>query len=613
MLRLFVASTLRAQKNLRAGNLKAHLVEIGSKLVLLDHRYVSFNPIMRRVIRIDLDQTFASWDALRQAIQAAGVPPPNLAVAEIEADGRVVHPHGYWLLAQAVCCSENGRQRPQRLFRAIQRGLVTALRSIGADPGGLSNSLTGKNPLSPFWSCQVMSAAPFNLTNGAGAQPGLAALADHVRPIFDRLTGAPPEAGDIDVAALLAQSNGLFNVLKHFTFSNVARFHLGGCEEDGFEDFANATVAYALSLPFSRLNEAALEKRARRQAQFAWDVFERQSDRPNRGRCRIACEGKTLREKQQIGALAVAAVKRQQTLDKLITAYQQLVDDGVVSWGSIPVNGALAEQAKVAVRTVQKHRTALRAVIQAGDARRCEDKTEILSPTNPEILSISPSDLDPQKLPPPGYDQVIKSPERSGHDNIPCPGLSLLTILSSAPVMKPDQAFAPSAPAPHLPLPKISPALAKLELFPRPSAVSNRLATQSPADDVGASPPLDETQLAEMQAMLTRMGFVVTRWRVLPDAGITILPQTHPDPVPVPAVDVVAPAVALPEQASPAHGPHPVKRTHREIVPGFLEAQAAKRQHPPPARTAAPAFGRQIHPGGLLDQSDNAGEPNPSG
>ena len=86
MLRLFVASTPRAVRNLRAGNSKARLLAIGSKLVLLDHAYVGFNPIMRRVIRVDLDQTFNLWDALRGAIQDAGVPPPNLAVAEVKAD-----------------------------------------------------------------------------------------------------------------------------------------------------------------------------------------------------------------------------------------------------------------------------------------------------------------------------------------------------------------------------------------------------------------------------------------------------------------------------------------------------------------------------------------------
>ena len=314
MLRLFVASTHRALRNLRAGNSKAHLLAIGSKLVLLDHAYVSFNPMMRRVIRIDIDQTFGSWAALRKAIQEVGVPPPNLAVAHVEADGRVVHPHAYWLLVQAVCCTAHGRRRPQRLLRAIECGLVEALRPIGADPGGMSNSFTGKNPLSPFWSCQVISAEPFNLTNGPGAQLGLAALADHVRPSFDR-PKASAFAGETDVLALLEQSNGLFEVLKRFTFAQAPQFHRA-VGKGGFDDFEQATVEYALSLPVNRLSDTALAKRARRQAQYAWDVFERQSDRPNRGRCRTACNGKTLRERQRIGALAVAAGKREKTFDR---------------------------------------------------------------------------------------------------------------------------------------------------------------------------------------------------------------------------------------------------------------------------------------------------------
>ena len=343
MLRLFVAGTRRAQSGLRAGDSKEQLLAWGSKLLLLDQRYLSFNQDMRSIIRIDLDRTFDSWDALRAAIQAAGVPPPNLAVAHVEADGRVVHPHGYWLLAQAVCCTAHGRRRPQRLLRAIECGLVEVLRPIGADPGGLSNSFTGKNPLSPFWSCQVIGAEPFNLTNGPGAQPGLAALADHVRPVFDR-PKVSAFAGEPDVLALLEQSNGLFEVLKQFTFAQVPRFHPRAGGKGGFDEFEYATVAYALSLPVNRLNETALAKRARRQAEYVWEVFECQSDRPNRGRCRTACEGKTLRQKQRIGALAVAAGKREKTLDRLKAAYQQLVDDGVVPWGSIPGNRVWADQ-----------------------------------------------------------------------------------------------------------------------------------------------------------------------------------------------------------------------------------------------------------------------------
>ncbi len=252
MLRLFVAATPRAPTSLRAGHAKDQLLAFGSKLVLLDHAYVNFNARMRGIIRVDLDKPFASWDALREAIQGTGLPPPNLAVAHVEADGRVVNPHAYWLLAQAVCCTAQGRGGPQRLLGGITRAMVDTLGPIGADPGGLSNPLSGKNPLSPLWSCQVMSATPFNLTNGKGAQPGLTALADYVCPTFLE-PEASPAAREIDVSALLKQSNGLFEVLKRFTFAQVIRFHPRGRGEGDFEDFARATVAYALDLPTARL------------------------------------------------------------------------------------------------------------------------------------------------------------------------------------------------------------------------------------------------------------------------------------------------------------------------------------------------------------------------
>jgi hypothetical protein len=497
---------------------------------------------------------------------------------------------------------------PIRLF--ADEHLVEALRPVGADPGGLSNSFTGKNPLSPIWSCQVMSAEPFNLTNGPRAQSGLIALAEHVRPIFGRPKGSA-FAGETDVLALLEQSNGFFEVLKRFSFAEVRRFHPRTGGKGGFEDFTHAMVTYALSLPVNRLTDAALEKRARDQAQYVWEVFERQSDRPNRGRCRTACEGKTLREKQRIGALAVAAVKRQQTLDRLIAAYQQLVDDGVVLWGSIPVNRVLAEEADVAIRTVQEHRTALGAAIEAGDARRCKDKREDLPPTKSETLFISPSAFDPQELSPPSRDQFIKTPERSDTAPVPCPSLSLLTLLSPARVMTPPEPFAPSGP-PAFCLPLSNPALAKLVLFPGPaSGPPSQPVAQSPIYDFGAPPPLDEMQLVEVRAMLTRAGLVASDWRILPnEVRTTFLPQTYPDSVPVPAVDAVPPTVVLPDRvpAGPAHGPRPVTRPQREFVPGFLEAQAAKMRHNPSARAAARPTRRRIHPGVLLDQTGDAGE-----
>ena len=120
--------------------------------------------------------------------------------------------------------------------------------------------------------------------------------------------------------------------------------------------------------------------------------------------------------------------------------------------------------------------------------------------------------------------------------------------LARARVMTPDEPFVPSGPpAPSMPLPRIPPALASLILFPGPASGASRPAAQSPALHLRSNPPLDETQMIEMRAMLTRAGLDATRWRPL-EGPFYFLPPTDP----VPAVEAVAPAVLPPIPRLPA-------------------------------------------------------------
>ena len=142
--------------------------------------------------------------------------------------------------------------------------------------------------------------------------------------------------------------------------------------------------------------------------------------------------------------------------------------------------------------------------------------------------------------------------------------------------MTPTEPFAPSGPpAPSMPLPRIPPALASLILFPGPASGASRPVAQSPALHLRSSPPLDETQMIEMRAMLTRAGLDATHWRPL-EGTFHFLPPTDPDT----AVEAVAPAVLPPNPAlaGPAHGPRPVNRPQRDFAPGFLAANQAVRQ-----------------------------------
>jgi hypothetical protein len=614
MLRLFAAGTLRAEQGLRAGESKAQLRADGSKLVLLDEAYVSFNQVMRSVIRIDLDQTFASWDALREAIQETGMAPPNLAVAQVDDEGRVVHPHGYWLLAQAVCCTKQGRGMPQRLLRALGRGIVRKLETCGADPGGLHNPFTGKNPLSPLWSCQVMTAVPFNLTNGSGAQPGLPALADYVRPISGRAETSPPD-DESDVA----QSNGLFKVLKSFCLARVGAFHPQGRGEGSFEDFRRVTIDYALSLPTRGINDRTVENSADRQAEFAWKIFKPNPALPHRGRYRAACQGKPLPAKQRIAALAVAAAKRQQSLERLLAAYWALTDTAVEPAGSMPLNRAWAEKAGVEIRTLQKHKKALRAMI-ARNERSWPDKREPTSPQDTdESFFITLRPVQPAQTPDNPVDNA--ETEHSGHAPLSFPPQANLTIAASA---RPPRL--PAAPKP-LPPPPMAPDLIGRILFPGESSLpaSQSAVAVSPAALIAAGFEPFTGTFTPLPAQ-PNPAAPAPHWPILANpspadsaalsaaADASICPPSQPNLAPPDNLaDPADPTVSNAASAKPPDlrfaGPTPRTRKQREYAPGFLEEQSRRVQLQRKSSWSTSSAERRILPEG----TDQTGKPKPSG
>ena len=195
---------------------------------------------MRRVIRIDIDKGFNSWEPLAEAIEGVGASRhPDLAGARAEENGRVMNPHAYWLLAQAVCCPAEGQLAPQRVLRGVERAMVEAFAPFGADAGGPRRSVyRQKTPTGHARSC-----APNRSTSRTGeVLPGRGSSlwSRQFRPTFDksadfyRQSRPPPLLGDADTLAILPQSNGLFEVLKRFTFAHVAQFHPRGRGEGGW-------------------------------------------------------------------------------------------------------------------------------------------------------------------------------------------------------------------------------------------------------------------------------------------------------------------------------------------------------------------------------------------
>jgi hypothetical protein len=304
-------------------------------------------------------------------------------------------------------------------------------------------------------------------------------------------------------------------------------------------------------------------------------------------RCRAQCEGKSLREKQQIGAHAVAEAKRQGTLDRLVAAYRRLVDDGVVPAGSTPANGVWATTAGVTVRTLQNHRTALQAALGTRGEIRSEDKRTLSSTLknhNPFLFPTVPT--QPESLPG-GNGQSVRTTQHSDRSPV-SPPLALLTIPSPARLLRPGESFAPSG----APIPTVPSWAAGLVLFSG--------AVVPPAPDLGSH------QSFEAEEMLARAGFV----RASAGEKFTLLPTTpHAPPAPAEGSAAAAPVARDPAAPGPVPGRRPVERTQRDLAPGGLAAPAATLRHRPPVRPAASPPGRRIVAGGVLDQTSPAEPP----
>ena len=164
ILKLFATKTPRARR-LLTGDTKDRVDSTDSKLLALDSPYVTTNARMRGVIRVDIDARLDSWAAVSVMCDQARIPLPNVAVGHVDKSGQVFNPHLIWIIANSVAFTPKARQSPQRLFLGVQRGLTAALAPHGADPGGLSNALHMKNPLSPVWGRAILCPTPYHLTD----------------------------------------------------------------------------------------------------------------------------------------------------------------------------------------------------------------------------------------------------------------------------------------------------------------------------------------------------------------------------------------------------------------------------------------------------------------
>jgi hypothetical protein len=133
ILKLFVTKVPRASR-LLTGHDKSFVARTDSKILALDCAYIDVNKSMRGVLRVELDWIFGSWRDVSAACQNAGIPQPSVAVGWVDAQRRAHHPHLLWILDRSVSFLGK-KDKAQRCFNMVLRGLTFALNAYGADPG----------------------------------------------------------------------------------------------------------------------------------------------------------------------------------------------------------------------------------------------------------------------------------------------------------------------------------------------------------------------------------------------------------------------------------------------------------------------------------------------
>ncbi|OYW10896.1 MAG: hypothetical protein B7Z59_05920 [Acidiphilium sp. 37-67-22] len=376
------------------------------KTLALDMAWIESNPLMRGIIRIDIDRDFDDEAELIHKIRAQDCPLPNIITWKKNTANKVDHPHLYYVLENSVCWTDKGRNGPKRLFLTIQSTITRRLASIGADPYGGSNSLRGKNPLSPLNISVEVVPHTYRLGGDRASADNLSALLNLTRADY-RLAGRKEHGTSneifsttIDIAKYLIRD-------YHPQSSYRQKLVAGGYASDirllggdaillvNFKRDLERKVSNALG---GRIKAQKNEKQAGIKKKIAktcseiadrlWGSFDPSKEHQDQRRHIMRCpdfkkqapssvkraivmlkEAKTVQDAESAGAHFTAAVKREGTIAKLVRA---AIDAGIDSAGAITADHIrhLVEATGISRRQCYAYRADLPPAIQAELNRR---------------------------------------------------------------------------------------------------------------------------------------------------------------------------------------------------------------------------------------------------
>lgn len=358
VLRRIVQLTPKASR-MATGRSKDVMRPADSKLLALDDPYIVLNTKVRGVFRIDVDFTFQSWEAFRREVSQLHLPClPHAAIGFELPDGRIERPHLLYLLPYgSEVWFEPDDKRCRRdimgLWRGVHAGITKTMLPIGADPGGLSNAMRIKNPLSPFWTVQLWNETVFpDLSEWAGWVDTAATRDKMIRDSAAALSQAGRRASNVLFTTFQKWS---YAVLKELDAARDPIYFRAIMERDRdklaellFDRLAGEAAKVA-----DRPKQAlAILYRVVAYAADHWDPSKAMRDgKRDRGACGPDVDGiRDVQTRQAVGGRYAAALRSDRSLETVLSAMQETLKDG----NALSKSG-VAAKAGLSRPTVHRH------------------------------------------------------------------------------------------------------------------------------------------------------------------------------------------------------------------------------------------------------------------
>ncbi|MBL6080784.1 replication initiation protein [Belnapia sp. T18] len=406
ILQLF-ASKVPKVRRLYVGDHKGEAYRSDSKLLALDAAYVEDNKRVCGVLRIEVDAILA-WDDIADACRTAGVPLPNLVVGWEDNDGRVHHPHLFWLLHDSVPMEGERCARFSALYRGVLRGLTKALLPLGADPGGLLNSHRHKNPLSPMWQRRILAEQPYDL--GVLRQHvDINVRMDALRELAAAQQRSPTLSPEHPDPLIAAGSNRLFAHLTSWARQEVWPHKAAGRDE---QEFSARVAAEAMRLADSlsgdgrRAEKKALVTAAK-VARWTWHVYKARAPKP------VTSNPVDLAERHGAGGRMTAESRKARSEGLIVAAATRLAKELGRTPTQAAVLAAVQNEGIVSERTVRRHWDAVRSAMANGaESEPANNRTDAVphvkkghlnsaETENPSLASLLPVTHDLEMVPTP--------------------------------------------------------------------------------------------------------------------------------------------------------------------------------------------------------------------